>query len=374
MIIKKAHDAYIFDEFNNQYIDTSMGSGSQIIGHGNILSRKIAKQIEKGTIYTIPNHHTGYVNELLKKYITPTLHDKYVFCNSGTEANMRAIRLARAFTKRNKIGRFHGGWHGGLDGFIESQGVPAQTNENIEILPYNDEDCFARITSEFAAVIFEPVQGSNPRTDICLFLKRLEKECRKKNVLLIADEILTGFRLAKRGGCEIFDLSPDIVTFGKVLGGGFPIGALGAKEKIMSTPDVFYGGTFSANPLSMYAATQILEDITQNKTEKPLIDYDKLNHLGEYFRNTLNSFFIDNSFSIRVFGCNSVNRLIFTDKPIRNRRERDLLESKNQKQFYKSLVKEGIFINTNGIIHLSMCHLKLIDKIIHKIKKVSRND
>jgi len=153
MIITRAQDAYIVDEHNHKYIDTSMGSGSQIIGHGNILSQQIAKQINHGTIYSIPNHHTKIVSRLLKDYITPKLSNSYIFCSSGTEANMRAIRLARAYTQKEKIGRFHGGWHGGIDGFIESQGVPVSTEQNIQILPYNEDICFSMLTPELAAVL-----------------------------------------------------------------------------------------------------------------------------------------------------------------------------------------------------------------------------
>ena len=170
MEIKTANGCYITDSEGNKYIDTTMGSGAQLIGHGNILSRKIAKQVEKGTIYTIPNSYTNEVNGYLKKHINPDLHDQYIFCSSGTEANMRAIRLARAYTGKNIIGRFHGGWHGGLDGFLnehpDNKGVPVVTDELFKVLPYNDDECFKHITSDMAAVIVEPVQGSNPRSDV----------------------------------------------------------------------------------------------------------------------------------------------------------------------------------------------------------------
>ena len=116
MVIKKAYGCYIEDQEGSKFIDTSMGSGSQIIGHNNPLIRKISKQIKNGTIYTIPNLHTEAVNFYLKKYINPNLCSEYIFCNTGTEANMRAIRLARAYTGKDKIGRFHGGWHGVIVG------------------------------------------------------------------------------------------------------------------------------------------------------------------------------------------------------------------------------------------------------------------
>ena len=369
MVIRKAYDCYIEDESGKRLIDTSMGSGVQIIGHNNPLIRKIGKQILNGTVYTIPNVHTECVNFYLKKYINPDLHSEYIFCNSGTEANMRAIRLARAYTGRNKIGKFHGGWHGGLDGFIESRGVPSCSDELVTILPYNEDSCFEKISSELAAIIVEPTQGSNPRTDIGPFLQKVQEECKRKGVLFILDEVMTGFRLSKRGGAGVFNLVPDIVTYGKVLGGGFPIGAVGATEEIISTQNVFYGGTFSSNPLSMYGAKLILQTITEEGGDKKYIDYGKLQSTSEYFRNELNSFFESTYKQLRVMGCGSINRIIFTDKFIKNRKERDALESQNQEKFYSSLQEEGVFINGNGLIHLSMCHLDVINDIINAIKR-----
>jgi glutamate-1-semialdehyde 2,1-aminomutase len=151
MIIKKAKKYYVINEKGDKLIDTTMGSGAQIIGHGNELIKKIAKQINKGTIYTIPNVHTKKVNKLLKNHINPDFHEEYIYCNSGTEANMRAIRLARAYTGKSLIGRFHGGWHGGLDGFLEehpcNKGVPLEINNLFKVLPYNDDSCFDMIDS-----------------------------------------------------------------------------------------------------------------------------------------------------------------------------------------------------------------------------------
>jgi len=367
MVIKKAYGCYVEDQEGNKLIDTSMGSGAQIIGHNNKLIKKIAKQVKKGTIYTTPNLHTDKVNFYLKKHINPDFHEKYIFCNSGTEANMRAIRLARAYTGKEKIARFHGGWHGGLDGLIESKGVPIATQNLNLTLPYNNSQCFKKITSDLAAVIIEPTQGSNPRDDIAPFLKNLENKCREQGVLLILDEVMTGFRLSAHGGRGVFDVNPDIITYGKVLGGGFPIGALGGKSNIMKTSDVFYGGTFSANPLTMFAAKSILKTIIDNK----YIKYSQLNNFAERFRNELNQFFTTHKKSIRVIGCGAINRIIFTDKFIKNRKDRDRFEDINlQQKFYNKLKDNGVFVNTNGIIHFSMSHTsKIIDDIIKAITK-----
>ncbi len=367
MVIKKAIGCYIFDSRGKRYIDTTMGSGTQIIGHDNQLVRKTINQVKKGTIYTIPNYHTKKVNKLLKKF-NPHFHNEYIFCNSGTEANMRAIRLARAYTKRNIIGRFHGGWHGGLDGCIEGNGVPDEINSLFRILPYNDEKCFNMLTKDMAAVIIEPSQGSNPRTDIGEFLKNLRKRCDELNIVLIFDEIMSGFRISKGGGQEFFSIRPDLITYGKVLGGGFPIGCLGGKYEIMKTDNVFFGGTFSANPLSMYSAKNILKSIEKGI----LIDYTYLSDIGNYFRNTLNDYFKLYKIKKRAIGIGSINRLLNTDKFVKNRKDRDKFEDKNQDEFYKKLLERGIFVNGNRIFHLSMCHsMKVMNEMIEKICEVS---
>ena len=372
MEIKTASECYITDTEGSTYIDTTMGSGTQIIGHNNPLIREIGKQIERGTIYTIPNCHTDRVNSYLKEHINPDLDEQYIFCNSGTEANMRAIRLARAYTGKNVIGRFYGGWHGGLDGFLEahpdSRGIPAVTDSLFKDLPYNDDKCFEQITPDMAAVIIEPVQGSNPRSDIKQFLQKLRDHCTKTEVLLIFDEVMTGFRLSAKGGAGIFNVRPDIVTYGIVLGGGFPIGAVGSKTEIMKTKNVFYGGSFSANPLSMYAAKLILETII----DKKYIQYDKLNNAGKIFRDELNKFFIKQDKEMRVMGCGPINRIVFTDKFIRNRKERDGFEPRDaQKIFSEKLGRLGVFVNGNGLYHFSMAHTpEVVEDVISTIKRV----
>ena len=169
MVIKKAWNCYLQDQNDKVLIDCTMGSGAQIIGHGNRLAKKISQQVKKGTIYTVPNSYVEEVEFLLKTYINPDLNNQYIFCSTGTEANMRAIRLARAYTGKSLIGKFDGGWHGGIDGLIESAGVPDETNNLFKTLPYNEDSCFDKITKDFAAVIIEPTQGSNPRASKIMY-------------------------------------------------------------------------------------------------------------------------------------------------------------------------------------------------------------
>tara|TARA_Y100001963_G_scaffold56242_1_gene78717 strand:- start:60504 stop:61619 length:1116 start_codon:yes stop_codon:yes gene_type:complete len=368
--VKKARGAYLYTVSHGKMLDTSMGSGSQILGHGNAIANKISKQIKNGTIYSCPNQYTDRVNSYLKNHITPTFDEEYIFCSTGTEANMRALRLARAYTGKEKIARFHGGWHGGLCEFLTDHpsacGVSSCAHNSIKILPYNDDKCFDMITSDLAAVIIEPVQGSNPRCDIKPFLQKLREKCNSLGIVLIFDEVMTGFRLGKKGGAGLFNIQPDIVTYGKVLGGGFPIGALGAKKDILKTKNVFYGGTFSGNPLSMHAAELILKNVVNEKD----INYQTLHDTGALFRNELNKVFIEKGIERRAMGCGSMNRIIFTDIFIKNRKDRDLLESFDHQKFHHDLAKKQVFLNPNGIFHFSMCHTpsvinNLIDKIIN---------
>ena len=366
MVIKKAWNCYLQDQNGKVLIDCTMGSGAQIIGHGNRLAKKISQQVKKGTIYTVPNSYVEEVEFLLKTYINPDLNNQYIFCSTGTEANMRAIRLARAYTGKSLIGKFYGGWHGGIDGLIESEGVPDETNNLFKTLPYNEDSCFDKIPKDFAAVIIEPTQGSNPRGDVGSFLQKLQKHCKQKGVLLIVDEVMTGFRVAATGGCGIFNIKPDIVTYGKVLGGGFPIGVVGASSQIAKTKNVFYGGTFSANPLSMYAAKLILDTIVNKK----YIRYPNLDFVGSLFRERLNRFFGEQEVNMQAIGCGPVNRLVFTNKYIKSKKDRDLLETQDQNSFYNKLKLNGVFINSNRIIQFSMSHTtEVIDKLVKCIVK-----
>ena len=178
---------------------------------------------------------------------------------------------------------------------------------------------------------------------------------------------MTGFRVSAKGGAGIFDVRPDIVTYGKVLGGGFPIGAVGGRSKIMKTKNIFYGGTFSANPLSMYAAKIILETII----DKTYIKYDELDNAGETFRSELNKFFISHNKKMRAMGCGAINRIIFTNRFIINRKDRDLYEPIDaQLAFSKRLKDLNVFVNSNGLYHLSMSHTpEVIEKLIDRIKE-----
>ncbi|ARM75988.1 glutamate-1-semialdehyde 2,1-aminomutase [Acidianus manzaensis] len=280
--------AYIYTEDNKRYIDYVLGYGPLILGHENeYVKNKVIEQIEKGWIFGTPSKSEV---ELAKK-ITSHMNsvEKIRFVNSGTEATMNAIRLARGFTKREKILKFNGNYHGAHDyalidagsaatefGVPDSEGIPKEVLNTVVICEYNDLNCVEKKlkTEEIAGVIVEPVMGNMgvvpPNEN---FLKGLRELTRTYNSLLIFDEVITGFRLSLAGAQGYYGVSADITTLGKIIGGGFPIGAIGGKREIidMFTPSgkVFNAGTFNANPVSMTAGLATIEVLErENVIEK----------------------------------------------------------------------------------------------------------
>lgn len=306
---------------------------------------------------------------------------------------MRATRIARAYTNREKVAMFSGGWHGGNDMLLfeedymgdenrpalmfKSAGVPQKVMDMTLMLPYNSDaafDLIERHKEKLAMVIIEPSQGSNPRDDVGEFLCELRRVTAKHNILLCFDEIVTGFRIALGGCQEYYGVEADIATYGKTLGGGLSVGLVAGRNNIMKViqgdeqkKPVFMGGTFSANPLVMCVAKTVLQYLTESETTI----YPYLNNNGRYIRDTVNEFCISNQIPVRMTGIGSMSRLIFTDKAIRSRRERDRYEIDDtlQKLFYSYLrFEKGVHISSNRILFLSTAHKKEhIERIIESI-------
>ena len=212
-------------------------------------------------------------------------------------------------------------------------------------------------------VMIEPSQGSNPRDDVGPFLKKLKSVTRKYGIVLCFDEIITGFRVALGGCQEHYGITPDMATYGKTLGGGLPIGLVAGKKKIMdvikgdkSGKPVFMGGTFSANPLAMRISFVLLKHLMAH--QKTLYSY--LNAQGRRLRKEINDFCVDRRIPARAMGIGSMSRLIFTDKPVSSRRDRDHLEAPQelQSRFYLHLLKKGVHVSSNRILFISGAHGK----------------
>jgi glutamate-1-semialdehyde 2,1-aminomutase len=386
--IKSAAGAYLEDSTGKTYIDLCLGAGTHILGHNSsVVKEGLLDQISKGTLYMGPNQKTCEFTETL---YNATGRERFVFCNSGAEATMRAMRIARAYTGKNKIALFSGGWHGGQDNALfdddyldlnspgkvcyKSAGLNKDLKKSTLMLPYNSDEAIDIIKNaalEIALVIIEPSQGSNPRDDIGEFLRKLREVTLECEVLLCFDEIITGFRVSMGGASEHYGITPDLITFGKTVGGGLPIGVVSGDKLILDSVSnnklpVFYGGTFSANPLSMAAGNSVISYLLANND----VVYTELDFQSSRIKTEVNQFCIKNNISARVVGIKSMLRIIFTDKMIKSRKDRERYEISQYQQviFYKQLLIQGVYIGNNGIIFISIVHNEeIINAVIRAI-------
>ena len=297
IFFEKAQGAYLYDADGNKYIDYIGSWGPMIMGHSHPeIVNAIKNQAELGTSYGAPTSLESNVAELIIKNV-PSI-EKIRMVNSGTEATMSSIRLARGFTNRDKIIKFDGCYHGHVDsllikagsgvltfGLPDSPGIPEDLAKHTITCPYNDISAFIEIFNsvkdDLAAVIVEPIAGNMgfvPGTEE--FLQTLRSYTESNNSLLIFDEVMSGFRVSLGGAQEIFNIKPDITALGKVIGGGLPVGAFGGKKEIMDflAPEgpVYQAGTLSGNPLAMAAGSTLLKLLIENNPYKKLEENAKL--------------------------------------------------------------------------------------------------
>jgi glutamate-1-semialdehyde 2,1-aminomutase len=291
IFFEKAQGAYLYDADGNKYIDYIGSWGPMIMGHSHPeIVNAIKNQAELGTSYGAPTSLESNVAELIIKNV-PSI-EKIRMVNSGTEATMSSIRLARGFTNRDKIIKFDGCYHGHVDsllikagsgvltfGLPDSPGIPEDLAKHTITCPYNNSaafiEVFNSVKDDLAAVIVEPIAGNMgfvPGTEE--FLQTLRSYTESNNSLLIFDEVMSGFRVSLGGAQEIFGITPDITALGKVIGGGLPVGAFGGKKEIMDflAPEgpVYQAGTLSGNPLAMAAGSTLLNLLIDNNPYKKL--------------------------------------------------------------------------------------------------------
>jgi glutamate-1-semialdehyde 2,1-aminomutase len=360
IFIKKAKGAYLFDEDGHRYIDYISSWGPLILGHGyKPVVEAVQKQADKGTSYGIPTALETKIAELATS-MAPNI-DKIRFVNSGTEACMSAVRLARGYTSREKIIKFSGCYHGHSDAFLiqagsgavtfgspNSPGVTQGTAKDTLLANYNDIDnvtqLFEANEGEIAAVIIEPVAGNMG----CIppepgFLEGLRYLCDQNDTLLIFDEVMTGFRLAAGGAQQLLGVDADIVTFGKVIGGGLPVGAFAAREEIMDflAPEgpVYQAGTLSGNPLAMAAGLAML---TALDSQPEVFDSlaDKTAYLHEGMKNILSKSRID--YQINRLG--SMISLHFTDTAVKDFTSAAKGNNKRFTKYFHGMLKRGVYL------------------------------
>ena len=359
VFIQRAKGSHIYDVEGNVYIDYVLSWGPMVVGHAHPkVVAAIKDAAEWGTSFGAPTIREIELAEMvLKAY--PSM-DKIRMVNSGTEATMSAIRAARGFTGRDKIIKFDGCYHGHADGLLvkagsgvatlgvpDSPGVPASYAENTISIPYNDAEVLESVINKewrnIACVIIEPVAGNMgcvvPRKKYLQTIRTLTK---KHGIVLIFDEVMTGFRVAYGGAQEYFGIKPDMTCLGKVIGGGLPVGAYGGKAEIMDNiapaGPVYQAGTLSGNPLAMAAGIATLKILSRKGT------YDRLESRAEQLELALKDAARTAGVATRFSRAGTMFCTYFTDKEVVDFQSAAASDTKKFARFFAGMLKRGIYI------------------------------
>ena len=393
IFFEKGRGVYLFDVDGNQYIDFVCSWGPLILGHCNKkIQNAITEAMNMGSSFGAPTRLEVEMAELVVDMV-PSI-EKIRMVNSGTEATMSAIRLARGYTKKDKVIKFTGCYHGHVDSLLVeagsaiatlsipgSPGIPNDFAKNTYSLPYNDIDTVEltlKNNDNIACIIVEPVVGNMgcvlPKPG---FLKGLRELCDKYNALLIFDEVITGFRLSRGGAQERFGIMPDLTCLGKIIGGGLPVGAYGGKTGIMSmiAPDgpVYQAGTLSGNPLAMAAGLATLKELNKKGV------YENLEINADYFFNGLKQLSEDKGIEHVVNHIGGMGTFFFTSNSVDNFDEAKKSNTEMFGAFFRELASNGIYFPPSQFetIMISMIHdrkimdkaLNIVDKIFHNLKQ-----
>ena len=360
IFVKEAKGAYLYDEDGNRLIDYINSWGPMILGHAyEPVVNAVVEKAKKGTSFGMPTEIETQIAELAVSMV-PNI-DKIRFVNSGTEACMSAIRLARGFTGRDKIIKFSGCYHGHSDSFLiqagsgaitfgspNSPGVTQGTAKDTLLASYNDleyvKSLFEANKNEIAAIIIEPVAGNMgcipPKKG---FLEGLRQLCDDNGTLFIFDEVMTGFRLAKGGAQELLGIKADIVCFGKVIGGGLPVGAFAARNEIMNylapLGPVYQAGTLSGNPLAMAAGLAMLTELNLDAEI-----FTRLEDKTAYLEKGIYEVLVKNNIEFTINRVGSMISVHFDKDAVYDFATAKNGDNQRFKDFFHGLVKEGVYI------------------------------
>ena len=388
IFIKSASGAYLHDVDGNDYVDFIGSWGPMILGHSNPkIIKAIKDQADLGTSYGAPTEAETSIGELIRSAM-PSI-EKIRMVNSGTEATMSCIRLARGYTGRNKIIKFTGCYHGHVDsllikagsgvstfGLPDSPGIPEELARHTISVPFNDINAFLEvfesIKSELAAVIIEPIAGNMgfiPGDKD--FLETLRIKTHENGSVLIFDEVMTGFRVSLGGAQELYEITPDLTALGKVIGGGLPVGAFGGKAEIMNflAPEgpVYQAGTLSGNPLAVAAGKCLINELIKTNP------YDELEANASYLLTNIKNemFKKEIPFSFNQIG--GMFGFFFTKEFPNNFDDVSTSNDKYFESFFKDCLNQGIYFAPSkyeaGFI--STKHTKkILDEVINKVKVI----
>ena len=364
VFVERAQGAYLYDADGNKLIDYIASWGPLLFGHAYApVIEAVTERAKKGTSFGMPTEIETLIAE---KAISMVPHvEKIRFVNSGTEACMSAIRLARGYTKREKIIKFAGCYHGHSDSFLiaagsgattfgvpNSPGVTQGTAKDTLLATYNDlesvKSLFVAHPQQIAAIIVEPIAGNMgcvlPKEG---FLEGLRSLCDEQGALLILDEVMTGFRLAKGGAQEALGIRADLVTFGKVIGGGLPVAAFAARAEIMDhlapTGAVYQAGTLSGNPLAMSAGLAMLTEI-----EKQPEVFERLAKKTAYLHEGFEKVFQEAGIPVQINRFGSMCSVFFTQEPVTDFGSAQRADHGRFKKYFHALLSRGIYLPPSG--------------------------
>ena len=363
LFVKEGKGARFIDEDDNEFLDFCCSWGPLILGHNNDQIREfVIETVAKGTSFGTPTRLGNVIGKLIldnNRYI-----EKLRFVSSGTEAVMSAIRLARGVTGKSKIIKFDGCYHGHVDsllvkagsglatfGVSTSAGIPEAFAKETLVLPLNDrealENCLVEYAGDIACIIVEPVPANN---GLLLqdrdFLNCLRLKCYKHGVLLIFDEVISGFRVGFEGAAGYYDIQPDIITYGKIIGGGMPVGAYGANKEIMGhiapDGDVYQAGTLSANPVAMSAGIAAIRQLLEPNF------YENLAAKTEKFVNNILDYCKEKDYEVSIPHIGSIFWMAFTHDRITKADEIDAKSMEKFKILHHELLESGVYLGPSG--------------------------
>ena len=388
IFIKSASGAYLHDVDGNDYVDFIGSWGPMILGHSNPkIIKAIKDQADLGTSYGAPTEAETSIGELIRT-VMPSI-EKIRMVNSGTEATMSCIRLARGYTDRNKIIKFTGCYHGHVDsllikagsgvstfGLPDSPGIPEELAKHTISVPYNDIDTFLEvfesIKDELAAVIIEPIAGNMgfiPGEKN--FLEILRNKTKESGSVLIFDEVMTGFRVSLGGAQELYGIVPDLTALGKVIGGGLPVGAFGGKAEIMNflAPEgpVYQAGTLSGNPLAVAAGKCLINELIETNP------YDELEANASYLLTNIKCEMRKKGIPFSFSQIGGMFGFFFTQEFPNNLDDVYASNDSHFESFFKDCLNQGIYFAPSkyeaGFI--STKHTKkILDEVINKVKVI----
>ena len=389
-VLSHGKGSRLYDVYGKEFIDVSLSWGSVILGHAHpAVTEAVRHQIERGSSFSYVNDVALRLAEEMVRAIPCA--EKVRFAASGTEATFYALRFAKAYTGKSKILKFEGAYHGAHDVGVmslfpkrllpypspepTSAGVSKRVEEEVLIAPYNDLETTQRIidrySDELACVIMEPLQRCTP--PVVGFLEGIRKITKERGIVLIFDEVVTGFRLAYGGAQEYYGVTPDLAAFGKALGGGYPIGAICGRAELMDRCTeanlgqegyVWFASTLAGNPVSAAASLATLGELRRPGT------YERLHGLGRMLREGFKRLLEELRIPCQVLGDGPLCQVAFTDEPVKDYRSAFRADRQKGREFALGLFSEGIFLNPMGTkLYLSRAHT---DEDIGAMLEISR--